>query len=62
MAIRPEEIESADPLMRALLKYEKLLPARHLMKADRIRALLRRELKQAFERVDVIAWPTVPAP
>ena len=50
------------PLMRALLKYEKLLPARHLMQADRIRALLRRELKRAFERVDVIAWPTVPAP
>jgi aspartyl-tRNA(Asn)/glutamyl-tRNA(Gln) amidotransferase subunit A len=61
-ATRPEEIEDADPLMRALLKYEKLLPARHLVKADRIRALLRRELKQAFEQVDVIAWPTVPAP
>jgi aspartyl-tRNA(Asn)/glutamyl-tRNA(Gln) amidotransferase subunit A len=62
VAIHPEEIESADPLMRALVKYEKLLPARYLLKADRIRALLRRELKQAFERVDVIAWPTVPAP
>jgi aspartyl-tRNA(Asn)/glutamyl-tRNA(Gln) amidotransferase subunit A len=61
-AVHPEELESADPLMRALLKYEALLPARHLMKADRIRALLRRELKEAFERVDVIAWPTVPAP
>ena len=61
-AVHPEEVAGADPLMRALLKYEKLLPARHLMKADRIRALLRRELKQAFERVDVIAWPTVPAP
>jgi Asp-tRNA(Asn)/Glu-tRNA(Gln) amidotransferase A subunit family amidase len=62
VAINPQEMESADPLMRALIKYEKLLPARHLMKADRIRALLRRELKQAFERVDVVAWPTVPAP
>jgi Asp-tRNA(Asn)/Glu-tRNA(Gln) amidotransferase A subunit family amidase len=61
-AIREEEIADADPIMRALVKYEKLLPARHLMKADRIRALLRRELTQAFERVDVIAWPSVSAP
>jgi Asp-tRNA(Asn)/Glu-tRNA(Gln) amidotransferase A subunit family amidase len=61
-ATHPEEVASADPLMRALLKYEALLPARHLVKADRIRALLRRELKEAFERVDVVAWPTVPAP
>jgi Asp-tRNA(Asn)/Glu-tRNA(Gln) amidotransferase A subunit family amidase len=61
-AIHPEEIADAGPLTRALLKYEALLPARHLIKADRIRALLRRELKQAFERFDVIAWPTVPAP
>jgi aspartyl-tRNA(Asn)/glutamyl-tRNA(Gln) amidotransferase subunit A len=61
-ATHPEEVADADPLMRALLKYEKLLPARLLIKADRIRALLRRELKQAFERFDVIAWPTVPAP
>jgi Asp-tRNA(Asn)/Glu-tRNA(Gln) amidotransferase A subunit family amidase len=61
-SMRPEEVAKAAPLARALVKYEKLLPARHLVKADRIRALLRRELQQAFERVDVIAWPTVPAP
>src|SRR3954469_4291706 len=61
-AIPEEEIADADPLMRSLIKYEKLLPARHLVKADRIRAQLRRELKQAFERVDVIAWPAVAAP
>jgi Asp-tRNA(Asn)/Glu-tRNA(Gln) amidotransferase A subunit family amidase len=61
-ATHPEEVADADPLMRALLKYEQLLPARYLVKADRIRALLRRELKQAFERFDVIAWPTIPAP
>jgi aspartyl-tRNA(Asn)/glutamyl-tRNA(Gln) amidotransferase subunit A len=56
------EIDDADPLTRALIKYEKLLPARYLVKADRIRALLRRELQRVFESVDVIAWPTVPAP
>jgi Asp-tRNA(Asn)/Glu-tRNA(Gln) amidotransferase A subunit family amidase len=61
-AVRPEELADADPLMLALLKYEKLLPARHLVQADRVRALLRRELAAAFERVDLIAWPTVPAP
>jgi Asp-tRNA(Asn)/Glu-tRNA(Gln) amidotransferase A subunit family amidase len=61
-AVHPHELADADPVMRALVKYEKLLPARHLMKADRIRALLRRELQAAFERVDLIAWPTVPAP
>jgi Asp-tRNA(Asn)/Glu-tRNA(Gln) amidotransferase A subunit family amidase len=55
-------MEDADPLMRALVKYEKLLPARFLVQADRIRALLRRELQTAFEGVDLIAWPTVPAP
>jgi aspartyl-tRNA(Asn)/glutamyl-tRNA(Gln) amidotransferase subunit A len=60
--VHPHELADAAPIMRALVKYEKLLPARHLLKADRIRALLRRELKEAFERVDVIAWPTVPAP
>jgi aspartyl-tRNA(Asn)/glutamyl-tRNA(Gln) amidotransferase subunit A len=61
-SIRPEEMPDADPLARALVKYEKLLPARQLMQADRVRALLRRELQAAFERVDLIAWPTVPAP
>jgi Asp-tRNA(Asn)/Glu-tRNA(Gln) amidotransferase A subunit family amidase len=61
-SIHPSELADADPLMRALVKYEKLLPARHLVQADRVRALLRRELQAAFEGVDVIAWPTVPAP
>jgi Asp-tRNA(Asn)/Glu-tRNA(Gln) amidotransferase A subunit family amidase len=61
-SIQPHELADADPLTRALIKYEKLLPARHLVQADRVRALLRRELEQAFEHVDLIAWPTVPAP
>lgn len=60
--IRPEEVGDAEPLAKALIKYEKLLPARHLVQADRIRALLRRELQRVFGEVDLIAWPTVPAP
>jgi Asp-tRNA(Asn)/Glu-tRNA(Gln) amidotransferase A subunit family amidase len=30
-------------------------------RAGRVRNLVRRSLASAFERVDVIAWPTVPA-
>lgn len=60
--VKPHELADADPLTRALVKYEKLMPARSLVQADRIRALLRRELQRVFERVDVLAWPTVPAP
>jgi aspartyl-tRNA(Asn)/glutamyl-tRNA(Gln) amidotransferase subunit A len=58
----PGEIAEAHPVMRALIKYELLLPANALVKADRIRAQLRRSVATAFERVDLIAWPTVPAP
>ena len=61
-AIRDEELADADPLMRALVKYEKLLPAELLVRADRIRALLRRSAAAAFERFDLLVWPTVPAP
>jgi len=60
--IAPEDLADADPIMRALVKYEKLLPAELLSRADLIRAKLRRSLVAAFERCDAIAWPTVPAP
>lgn len=57
-----EALGDADPIMRALVKYEKLLPAELFVRADLIRAQLRRSLVAAFERCDVVAWPTVPAP
>jgi Asp-tRNA(Asn)/Glu-tRNA(Gln) amidotransferase A subunit family amidase len=60
--IGDEELAEANPLMRALVKYEKVLPAELLVRADRIRAQLRRSAADAFERFDVLAWPTVPAP
>jgi aspartyl-tRNA(Asn)/glutamyl-tRNA(Gln) amidotransferase subunit A len=60
--IGDEQLAEADPLMRALVKYEKVLPAELLVRADRIRAQLRRSAAEAFERFDVLAWPTVPAP
>jgi Asp-tRNA(Asn)/Glu-tRNA(Gln) amidotransferase A subunit family amidase len=50
------------PLARAVLKYRLLLPAPALVQAGRLRTLMRRRLAELFEQVDVIAWPTVPAP
>jgi Asp-tRNA(Asn)/Glu-tRNA(Gln) amidotransferase A subunit family amidase len=50
------------PVGRALSKYNLMLPAAALVRADRVRAQLRRSLARAFEQADVLAWPTVPAP
>jgi Asp-tRNA(Asn)/Glu-tRNA(Gln) amidotransferase A subunit family amidase len=38
------------------------MPAVALVKADRVRAQLRRSFAQAFEQVDALAWPAIPAP
>jgi Asp-tRNA(Asn)/Glu-tRNA(Gln) amidotransferase A subunit family amidase len=46
---------------RALMKYRMLTPAAAVARAGRLRNLVRRSLARAFEQVDVIAWPTVPA-
>lgn len=56
-----EDLAGADPLMRALVKYERLLPAEAFHRAVRIRSQLRRSVAGAFERYDALAWPTVPA-
>jgi Asp-tRNA(Asn)/Glu-tRNA(Gln) amidotransferase A subunit family amidase len=56
------ELTDADPVTIAYGKYARLLPAHVLVRTDRIRALLRRSLKALFERVDLLALPTVPAP
>jgi Asp-tRNA(Asn)/Glu-tRNA(Gln) amidotransferase A subunit family amidase len=47
---------------RALLRYRQLIPAVAISKAARVRTLVRRSLADAFEHVDVLAWPTVAAP
>ena len=47
---------------RALLRYRLLLPAVALSKAQRVRTVVRRSLAEAFEHVDLLAWPTVAAP
>jgi aspartyl-tRNA(Asn)/glutamyl-tRNA(Gln) amidotransferase subunit A len=50
------------PLIRGLTKYQLLVPAVALVKAERVRAQIRRSLADAFDQVDVLAWPTLPAP
>lgn len=50
------------PIGRALSKYSALIPADALVRADAVRALLRRSLADACNDADVLAWPTVPAP
>jgi aspartyl-tRNA(Asn)/glutamyl-tRNA(Gln) amidotransferase subunit A len=50
------------PLIRGLMKNQLLVPAVALVKAERVRAQIRRSLADAFDRVDVLAWPTLPAP
>jgi Asp-tRNA(Asn)/Glu-tRNA(Gln) amidotransferase A subunit family amidase len=57
----PEDVAEADPLTRALLKYQRLLPAEALARAYRIRSQLRRSAADAFGRFDVLAWPTIAA-
>jgi Asp-tRNA(Asn)/Glu-tRNA(Gln) amidotransferase A subunit family amidase len=50
------------PVARGMLKYRMLLPAAATVQAGRVRTTMRRRLAALFEQVDVIAWPTVPAP
>jgi Asp-tRNA(Asn)/Glu-tRNA(Gln) amidotransferase A subunit family amidase len=54
--------EDVSLIARALLKYRLLLPAVAIARADRVRSIVRRSLARLFERVDVLAWPAVPAP
>jgi Asp-tRNA(Asn)/Glu-tRNA(Gln) amidotransferase A subunit family amidase len=62
----PERItglgEDVSLVARALVRYRMLIPAAALAKAQRVRTVVRRSLVKLFEDVDVLAWPTVPAP
>jgi aspartyl-tRNA(Asn)/glutamyl-tRNA(Gln) amidotransferase subunit A len=50
------------PIARGTLKYRMLLPAAATAQASLMRTLMRRRLAALFADVDVIAWPTIPAP
>ncbi len=64
--VSPSRLNDLDPelspIARGFLKYRMLLPAAASVKAQQVRTLMRRRLAAIFEDVDVIAWPTVPAP
>src|SRR3954453_17185628 len=64
--VTPERIEALGEdvsiIARALLRYRMLIPAVAISKAQQVRTLGRRSLDELFERVDVLAWPTVAAP
>jgi Asp-tRNA(Asn)/Glu-tRNA(Gln) amidotransferase A subunit family amidase len=60
--VRPDELAEADPVLRALTKFELTLTPTIVHQAGRVRSLLRREVAAAFQRCDILAWPTVPAP
>jgi aspartyl-tRNA(Asn)/glutamyl-tRNA(Gln) amidotransferase subunit A len=57
-----DDMADADPLTRALAKYELLIPADLLIRADRVRSMLRRAVADAFGACDLLAWPSIPAP
>jgi Asp-tRNA(Asn)/Glu-tRNA(Gln) amidotransferase A subunit family amidase len=63
--VTPERLDNLDPELspigRGLLKYRLMLPAVATVKAHQVRTVARRRLAAAFDEVDVIAWPTVPA-
>lgn len=63
--LSPSRLRQLDPelspIARGLLKYRMLLPAAAGVKAQRVRTLMRRRIAGLFERVDLLAWPTVPA-
>jgi Asp-tRNA(Asn)/Glu-tRNA(Gln) amidotransferase A subunit family amidase len=62
IAVPSAIVRELHPITRGLLQFGALQPARRLVRADRVRARLRRELVAAFARCDLLAWPTNPAP
>jgi Asp-tRNA(Asn)/Glu-tRNA(Gln) amidotransferase A subunit family amidase len=64
--VTPQRLNRLDPelspLARGSLKYRMLLPAAATIQAGRVRAVMRRRLADLFDEVEVLAWPTVPAP
>jgi len=62
VAVPEAVVPELDAVTRGLLQFIALQPAWRLVRADRVRARLRRELVAAFAACDVLAWPTNPAP
>lgn len=62
MMVPSQVLPDVDPITRGMLQYSALMPARRLLRADRVRAKLRRGLADLFAAYDAVAWPTNPAP
>jgi aspartyl-tRNA(Asn)/glutamyl-tRNA(Gln) amidotransferase subunit A len=62
LVVPPAVVSDVSALTRGMVQYVALQPATRLLRADRARAALRRDLVAAFTRCDVLAWPTNPAP
>jgi Asp-tRNA(Asn)/Glu-tRNA(Gln) amidotransferase A subunit family amidase len=64
--LTPPNLNSLSPelsaINRGILKLRALLPGTLTARALLVRALARRALADLFERIDVLAWPTVAAP
>jgi aspartyl-tRNA(Asn)/glutamyl-tRNA(Gln) amidotransferase subunit A len=55
-------LQVLSPMTRAIMLSNVLRPASAVSRADRARAAIRRSVANALADVDVLAWPTVPAP
>ena len=64
--VTPAQLNRMSPevslINRNVAKYRMLIPSVAVSQAHRVRTLTRRRLAALFEEVDVLAWPTVPAP
>lgn len=58
----PDDVNSSEALVRAYDRFTSLIPAIALVRADRVRAAVRRSLAEIFGQVDILVAPTVPAP
>lgn len=58
----PAVLETLAPMTRAALLASLLRPAAAVGRADRARAAIRRSVAAALDEVDVLAWPSTPAP
>jgi Asp-tRNA(Asn)/Glu-tRNA(Gln) amidotransferase A subunit family amidase len=65
-SVTPDQLNRMSPeislINRGVLKYRMLIPAAAAAQARLVRTTARRRLAALFGEVDVIAWPTVPAP
>jgi Asp-tRNA(Asn)/Glu-tRNA(Gln) amidotransferase A subunit family amidase len=62
VAVPSSVVPDLHPITRGLVQFGALQPARRLIVADRVRALVRRSVAAAFAECDLLAWPTNPAP